>query len=76
MELITRDRPGLLSAVGHAFATCGVRLQNARIATFGSRAEDAFYITDTDNQPLQQPRKDALAHLLGNLNNTDTDVQQ
>ena len=73
MELITRDRPGLLSAVGHAFTSCGVRLQNARIATFGSRAEDAFYITDTDNQPLQQTAQDALRrYLLGSLNDTDT----
>jgi [protein-PII] uridylyltransferase len=29
-----------------------VRLLNAKIATLGSRAEDIFYITDRNNQPL------------------------
>ncbi|MBZ0071639.1 MAG: [protein-PII] uridylyltransferase [Gammaproteobacteria bacterium] len=57
LELITGDRPGLLSAVGRAFSACGIRLQNARIATFGSRAEDVFYITDTHNRPLQSPEQ-------------------
>ncbi|MEJ2686165.1 MAG: [protein-PII] uridylyltransferase, partial [Gammaproteobacteria bacterium] len=52
VELITADRPGLLSQVGRAFTDCGIRLQNAKIATFGSRAEDVFFITDQDNHPL------------------------
>jgi [protein-PII] uridylyltransferase len=52
MELITPDHPGLLSQVGRAFTECGVRLLNAKIATLGSRAEDIFYITDKNNQPL------------------------
>jgi len=52
VELITADRPGLLSQVGRAFTHCGIRLQNAKIATFGSRAEDVFFITDQDNHPL------------------------
>lgn len=60
LELITGDRPGLLSAVGRAFSASGVRLQNARIATFGSRAEDVFYITDIHNRPLQAPQQDIL----------------
>jgi len=53
MELITYDRPGLLSRVGRAFTDCKVRLMHARIATLGARAEDVFYITDMDNRPLQ-----------------------
>jgi [protein-PII] uridylyltransferase len=60
MELVTGDRPGLLSAVGSAFSACGVRLQNARIATFGSRAEDAFYVTDRHNRPLQEEDQNCL----------------
>ena len=68
LELITGDRPGLLSAVGRAFSASGVRLQNARIATFGSRAEDVFYITDTNNQPLQPQQQENLReHLLESL---------
>lgn len=53
MELTTADRPGLLSRVGRAFTKCQVRVQSAKIATFGVRAEDVFYITDRDNQPLR-----------------------
>jgi [protein-PII] uridylyltransferase len=52
LELITSDRPGLLSRVGRAFADCRVRLNQAKIATLGARAEDVFYITDLDNRPL------------------------
>lgn len=53
MELVATDRPGLLSKVGQAFSQCGVRLFNARISTIGSRAEDIFLLTGTDNRPLQ-----------------------
>jgi [protein-PII] uridylyltransferase len=52
MELVTVDRPGLLARVGRAFVQCGVRLQNAKIATFGERVEDVFFITDRNNRPL------------------------
>jgi [protein-PII] uridylyltransferase len=52
MELTTADRPGLLSRIGRAFADCDVRLWNAKIATFGTRAEDFYYITGLDNRPL------------------------
>jgi [protein-PII] uridylyltransferase len=48
MEVITADRPGLLWHVGRAFTHCRVRVQNAKIATFGARAEDVFFITDRD----------------------------
>lgn len=51
-ELITADRPGLLACVGQAFVKCGVRVQNAKIATIGARVEDVFFITDKDNNPL------------------------
>ena len=59
MEVTTSDRPGLLSRVGMALAKCGARLQNAKIATFGERADDVFYITDTDNRPIDDENKQA-----------------
>jgi [protein-PII] uridylyltransferase len=55
VELLAADRPGLLSRIGQAFANCGVRVQNAKIGTFGNRAEDVFYITDQANAPLTDP---------------------
>ncbi len=55
VELITSDRPGLLARVGFAFARCGLRLQNAKIATIGARAEDVFFITDEHNAPIRDP---------------------
>ena len=51
-ELITADRPGLLARVGQALVKCGVRVQNAKIATIGARVEDVFFITDKNNNPL------------------------
>ncbi len=53
MELITTDRPGLLSRVGQALRESGMRVQNAKITTLGARVEDVFFITDKANQPLQ-----------------------
>jgi [protein-PII] uridylyltransferase len=55
LELIATDRPGLLSLLGATFRECGVRLHNAKIATFGERVEDFFHLTDLDNRPLVGP---------------------
>jgi len=55
MEVVTTDTPGVLSRIGMAMQSCEVRLQNARIATYGERAEDIFYITDTNNEPITDP---------------------
>lgn len=52
LKIKTTDRPGLLSYIGQAFRDCGIRLQNARIATFGATAEDTFIITDQNDQAL------------------------
>ncbi len=52
MEVIAVDRPGLLSDIGSAMDKCGVSLVDARIATFGERAEDYFYITDRRLRPF------------------------
>ena len=52
MKLVTDDRPGLLSQVGFAFASCHIKLISAKIATIGAEAEDTFFITGTDDKPL------------------------
>ena len=52
MEVVAQDRPGLLLAVAKAMLSCKIRLVNAKVATFGEKAEDIFFITDRDGQPL------------------------
>ncbi|MDH3948290.1 MAG: [protein-PII] uridylyltransferase, partial [Gammaproteobacteria bacterium] len=49
------DRPGLLSRIARALHDCEIQLSNARIATFGERAEDIFYITDKQGKPIHDP---------------------
>lgn len=57
MEVNATDQPGLLAVIGMGMAFCGIRLHNARVATFGERVEDIFYITDFENQPITDPVK-------------------
>ena len=52
MKVTAYDRPGLLSLVSTALNHCEVRLHNAKIATFGERAEDLFFVTDHNDQAL------------------------
>ena len=53
VEIITADRPGLLSEIGDVFRESGILLETAKIATIGERAEDIFFVTDHDHQPLR-----------------------
>jgi [protein-PII] uridylyltransferase len=53
MRVVTRDRVGILSDIGRVMRSHGLRLQNAKIATFGERVEDYFYITDMENRALE-----------------------
>jgi [protein-PII] uridylyltransferase len=52
VELICADRPGLLLDVGEVFLRCGIDIKTAKIVTIGERAEDVFFVTDTDDAPL------------------------
>ncbi|MCK5666962.1 MAG: [protein-PII] uridylyltransferase, partial [Thiotrichaceae bacterium] len=52
MELVTSDRPGLLSRIAETFVTCQVRLKKAKIATFSCHVEDIFFITNYSNHAL------------------------
>jgi [protein-PII] uridylyltransferase len=54
LELVAADRPGLLSEVGKVFRTERVAINGAKIMTVGERAEDVFYITDTEGRLLQE----------------------
>ena len=48
MKVVAYDRPGLLSGIGAAMHACDITLHKAKIATFGEKAEDIFFITDKD----------------------------
>jgi len=60
MELITGDRPGLLSEIGKVLRDTRMTIQTAKILTVGERAEDVFYITDDDGHPLGPEQRDEL----------------
>ena len=57
IEMVTADRPGLLARIGHALSSCGVRIKNAKIATMGERAEDVFFVTDSEGRALRLPEQ-------------------
>ncbi len=64
LALVCSDRPGLLAAVAQAMFEAGVRVHDARIATFGERVEDFFLITDRHDAPLGVVLQDRLLHAL------------
>jgi len=64
LSLVAPDRPGLLSDVAQVLRAQGVNVHDARIATFGERAEDLFQITDSNGQPLAEPTQQALRDAL------------
>lgn len=52
MEIVSQDRPGLLYQVARALNDCNVKLVSAKASTVGERAEDTFFITDRDGNPV------------------------
>jgi len=65
LELIAADRPGLLSEIGKVFMQEQVYLHDAKIVTVGERAEDVFYVTDRNGQPLNKETLERLQQQLG-----------
>ena len=64
LSVVCTDRPGLLANIAHALRTRHIRVHDARIATFGERAEDVFRISDTRNQVLDPDDRQALREAL------------
>jgi [protein-PII] uridylyltransferase len=72
MEIVTGDRPGLLSEVGKILRDRRIAIQTAKIVTVGERAEDVFYITDQVGQPLDSGMCSELKRVLtDSLRSTD-----
>ena len=53
MQIGTVDRPGVLSRIARALMDCEIQLHNAKIATYGERVEDIFYITSSKGKALE-----------------------
>ncbi len=56
MEVIAQDQPGLLHNVALVLREHNMILLSARVATFGERAEDVFYIRHGDHKPVTEPK--------------------
>jgi [protein-PII] uridylyltransferase len=57
MEVNTIDRPGVLSRISTAMDLCGTKLQGAKIATYGERVEDIFYLRNDEDKAIDDPLK-------------------
>ncbi|MES2605847.1 MAG: [protein-PII] uridylyltransferase [Pseudomonadota bacterium] len=65
LEVLCPDRPGLLAIVANVFIEMHIMLRNAKITTLGENVEDVFFITDEDNQRLEDPSiMESLQHTL------------
>jgi [protein-PII] uridylyltransferase len=64
VEVVARDRPGLLFALSHAIYSVGLSIALAKIATEGSRVVDVFYVTEQDGSKLGSERSEALSRAL------------
>ncbi|MFD9832621.1 [protein-PII] uridylyltransferase [[Kitasatospora] papulosa] len=52
IEVRAQDAPGLLHRIGRALEQSAVRVRSAHVSTLGANAVDAFYVTDSDGEPL------------------------
>ncbi|PPU99574.1 [protein-PII] uridylyltransferase [Xanthomonas populi] len=64
ISLVAPDRPGLLADVANVLRMQHLRVHDARIATFGERAEDHLQITDEHDLPLSESARQALRDAL------------
>ncbi len=62
LELITRDRPGILAKMGLIFYQHQINLKQAKIATLGQRVEDLFTISNAEDQALSDTQIESLKH--------------
>jgi [protein-PII] uridylyltransferase len=57
IELNGRDRPGLLYDVTRALSKLQLMIHGARIATYGERAIDVFYVQDALGDKIESPAR-------------------
>ncbi len=57
IEVNGRDRPGLLYDVTRALSKLQLMIHGARIATYGARAVDVFYVQDALGDKIESPAR-------------------
>ncbi|MEP6633882.1 MAG: [protein-PII] uridylyltransferase [Luteimonas sp.] len=64
LSIACTDRPGLLADIAHVLRQQGLRVHDARIATFGERAEDVFSLSDACDRALDDTQQAVLRSAL------------
>ncbi|HEY3594949.1 MAG TPA: [protein-PII] uridylyltransferase [Polyangiaceae bacterium] len=59
IEVLTRDRPGLLFTLSQALHELGLSIAVAKINTEGNRVADVFYVNEVDGNKLDPGRRTA-----------------
>jgi [protein-PII] uridylyltransferase len=62
IEVLARDRPGLLFALSDALHRLGLSIAVAKINTEGTRVADVFYVSDRDGGKVAPGRRTADVH--------------
>lgn len=57
MEVLAQDQPGLLNNVAYILEKNNIKLVNAKVATFGERVEDVFFIQKQNGKPVTSEKK-------------------
>ncbi|MFO1507771.1 MAG: [protein-PII] uridylyltransferase [Lysobacterales bacterium] len=60
LAFVYANQPGLLARLAQALREARVRVRDARIATFGDRAEDFFLLTDENDRPLDERARESV----------------
>ncbi|MBT8423024.1 MAG: [protein-PII] uridylyltransferase, partial [Gammaproteobacteria bacterium] len=76
MEIVTSDQPGLAAKISRVLRRHDHHIRMAKLVTVGERAEDVFYITDNQTQPLSEAQQDALREALVKAIDGQQDDQQ
>ena len=62
IEVLARDRPGLLFALSDALYRLGLSIAVAKINTEGMRVADVFYVSDQDGGKLAPGKRTTEVH--------------
>ncbi len=55
LEVKATDRPGILAKIVKTFVELELQVHDAKVATFGEKLEDSFFLTDKFNLPISDP---------------------